>query len=1509
MKSKTKKMMAIICMLLILLTSLPIQTFAAFITDINSNAEFGVISGSLGTYKHELHYANYDGTTYILFCTQYGKTSPTGKAYVYGNEFLAQFKANRPEYAKIAEMIYFGYGMNYGMGLPGSEDAKRAACATQQYVWEALGSAPSKDSWNSTYMSSSIYASWIAQTEAYYNQYHSNVSFKGTTTSVNIGESITFSDNNGVLQHYGSFDKTINGVNFLHTNGSNELKVTATNDSNSGKVTFNTRDYGIYELMPNGTVYSSGTMSNYVYFEFTSGTVQNLMFSNYVDPSTFSVSVEVQAGNVLIKKVNSIGNPVDGCNFELYSDEGLTQKVRSGKSTNGGQLVFEKLKPGTYFVKETSVTAGYLLDTTIKKVEVVNGQTSTVEFKNNEPTGKILVYKVSENNDKIGGAVFSVTANEDIYNVAKTKKFYSKGQEVAKITTANGTGIAQIDDLPLGSYSVKEIQAPKGYLLNENTYTANLVYKNSTTPVIELEFKGIVDTEPRGTIAIVKQDSKTGSKAQGDATLKDAVYKVYANEDIYNVAKTKKFYSKGDLVATRTTNEQGVCKDVAELPLGKYIVKEETAPVGYLIDDKEYEVNLEYKDQYTKVITGNANSTDKVKEMRIHIFKSGIKVNSGKTPGLAGAEFTIKLNSAVERAYEKGYTYAEVWNGIDEYGNTVEVDSKRVAEAQVIAPTYETIVTDENGDAYTKNPLPYGRYIVKETKTPKDYESASDFTFSIIDDESEIQDIAKKVKDIVVNNEQLETYIKLIKEDLKTGKIVSLTNATFQIKATKDIYDRATGKILYKKGEAVNQKIGSTTYNSFTTNAKNMVIPDKSYTNDKEELGTIITPLKLEVGTYEITEIKIPDGFLQLDEPVTFKVDGIRNYDKDQDGDYIKEVVVKNEQPTGTLIIDKSVALREDVNTSIVDISDLSGIEFKLTAKENIIDYADGSVIYKKGQVVKNCNLDKNGNLKVTDLPIGTYELEETKTIDGLVLNNEKYEVKFTQNDLVTKVYEVKEDILNDTTVFEFSKTDVTGEKEIEGAKLTVLDEKGEVIDTWDSTGKTHKIEGLVVGKTYTLLEEIAPNGFVKATDIQFKVENTKEVQKVQMVDKIVTMTKFDIGGNEVEGAKLRVTDKDGKIIDEWTSTKESHNINGLEENKTYILYEDYAPDGYVISNEIEFTVTTDKETQKVNMIDKIVEISKVNISGDEVEGAIIQVLDKDGKVIDEWTSTKETHKVNGLKEDETYILHEEVAVEGYVKATDIEFTVTSNKETQHEKMIDKIVEIVKTDLVTGEEIEGAELQVIDEDGNIIDEWRSSKETHKVTGLEEGKTYKLIEKTAPYGYELTEEIEFTVTTDKVTQKIEMKDMPILKNIKLIKIDSKTKELIKLDFSFGIYEDEGCAKLIKEVNSDKENGTVLFGDLRYGTYYIKEIKAPNDYMKSDEVTKVEINDKGVFVNDNLVEENEDGVYTFEFENEKIETPNTGDNSNMKLWITLLAMSTIFIMGIGVYVYKKRKVVKK
>lgn len=1312
MKDKTKKLVSILMLVLILLSSIPINAFAAFITDMNSDAQFGVISGSLTEYGHELHYSNYDGTTYLLFCTQYGMKSPNGSSYSFNGDFVTQYKAQRSEYEKIAEYIYFGYTSKHGMGLPTNASAKKDACCTQQFVWEYIKNnidgnmkCPSRDSWKSNYMSSGLYANWLNETESAYNQYHRNTSINGMNVKVNIGESTTLNDSNGVLAHYESFSHNINGITFSHTQGSNDLNISVSADTNETNANFVSKNYGIYELMPNGRKYDSSTMGNYVYFQFNNGAVQNLMFSNYVDPSNFNISVEVQSGKIALLKTNNMGNAVSDCVFELYRNAECTDLIKTATTGTDGRILYDKLKPMTYYIKEKSVATGYLLDTSIQKVDVVAGQTANVTFRNNEPTGQIKIYKLSTNNDKIAGAEFEVKADEDIYNVAKTKKYYSKG----------------------------------------------------------------------------------------------------------------------DLVATRTMDKNGKTTPIEELPLGKYLVKEDVAPKGYLLDKTEYSINLEYKDQYTKVITNTTTSNELVKKMGVHIFKSGIKENSGETPGLAGAEFTIKLNSAVEKALDAGYSYEEIWNGIDENGNKVKVDAKRVTQAQKIAPTYDVLITDKDGNAYTQKNLPYGKYIVKESNTPKDYESASDFYFSITDDETEIQDVAKKTKHIVVNNEQLEAYIKLIKKDLKTDKIVTLSSTTFEIKATKDIYDRATGKIIWKKGESVSQKIGSTTYNSFTTNADNMIIPEKSYTTNNDDKGTVITPLQLPVGSYAIYEINTPKGFLQLETPVTFDIKGIRDYDKDQDEDFIKEVTIKNEQSTGTLMIDKTIALRENIDTSIIDTSDLSGIEFKLIAKEEIIDNADGSKIYSKGQEIGTYNLNKNGNLKVENLPMGTYELEETKTLDGLVLNDTKYEIKFEQEDLIRKVYEDKENISNDTTIFEFSKKSITGDDELEGAKLSVTDENGKIIDTWTSSKDNHKIEGLIVGKTYKLNEEIAPDGYTKATSVDFKVENTKEIQKVEMIDKIVTMSKKDIGGNEVDGAKIKVFDKDGSVIDEWVSGKENHNIKGLTEGEKYILHEEYAPDEFVI-------------------------------------------------------------------------------------ATDVEFEVTYGKETQEIVLIDKSVEITKTDLVTGDEIEGAELQVVDENGNIIDEWVSEKEPHKVTGLEENKKYELIEKTAPYGYETTEKIEFVVTTDKETQKIEMKDMPILKNIKLNKIDSKTKELIKEKFVFGIYEDEECNNLIKEVKSNKNDGYVVFDQLRYGKYYIKEIKAPVGYELSNKIVNIEINDNGVFADGNLIEEN-DSIYSIDFENDIIEVPNTGDNRHTEIFALIGGLSAISLAGAFIYDYKKKSRKKK
>ena len=940
------------------------------------------------------------------------------------------------------------------------------------------------------------------------------------------------------------------------------------------------------------------------------------------------------------------------------------------------------------------------------------------------------------------------SANEDITNnngcyslEGAVYGIYSDGVKVDEITT-DKNGYAKSAILPVGNYTVKEITASTGYDLDENTYNVTVV-KDQTVRADSNETPG---NDPVA-ITLTKNDAETKGMPQGDATLEGAEFTIKYYDGFFTkdnlpekatrtwVLKTVKrpnglyvanFTTTGSLIKDKS-DELYYQDGMPTLPLGTISIEETKAPTGYLlkgntlnvtdnatgitstVEDTNYVAQITKEYQGAKLQFGNdANElvvTEKVKKQQIQIFKSGYRNGMSEVvKGLQGAEFTWKLKSEVDHVG---------WDN---------------------ATTYDVITTGEDGWAITKD-LPYGQYIVRETKTPKDFYTNPDFFVSVTKDTSEIKNDADKVKKVILNNRPVETQLKLVKQDEETGKTVSLNSASFKIVADEDILDG--GNLVYKKGEYITQKVGGKKYDTFTTNSDNVVVVKTEYTNDDDQKGEVFLPLQFFAGKYHLEEVKVPTGFIGLGKTQSFEMSGLLDYTKDEDGDPIYTVKVRDEQPKAQIKLNKTVA-DIDTDVDLVDRSDLSKIQFVLKAKENIYSPVDGSLMFAKDDVITTENsgavvnagtelgngvyaLSTDGHLDISNLPMGVgeaqYYLQEVKTLDGCVLDTAQYDAVFKQSDYTTKTYIKSFDIENKTTDFEFNKTDVTGDKEVEGAQLTITDEDGNVVDQWISSDKVHSIEGLIVGKTYTLSETVTAKDYVKATDIKFTVKNSSELETVTMKDKQVSFTKTDVTGEkEVEGAKITVKEKEtGNVVDEWTSTKDSHFINGLEEGKTYILSETVTPEDYVKATDIEFTVSKEKVNEKVNMKDKQVKVSKLTVGGEEVTGALMQIKDEDGNVVDEWTSEGKVHYATGLVEGKKYTLHEDLSPLGFNLANDIEFEVSYGKENQQVEMIDTINEVSKVD-EKGNLLKGAEMTVTsNKTKNIIDKWISGQHIFDVT--------------------------------------------------------------------------------------------------------------------------------------------------------------------------------------------------
>ena len=507
----------------------------------------------------------------------------------------------------------------------------------------------------------------------------------------------------------------------------------------------------------------------------------------------------------------------------------------------------------------------------------------------------------------------------------------------------------------------------------------------------------------------------------------------------------------------------------------------------------------------------------------------------------------------------------------------------------------------------------------------------------------------------------------------------------------------------------------------------------------------------LPVGDYILTETKVPDGHAAIQK--TFKV----TINKDQT---TERIVVNNIRPTGTLEINKTLENSNvEVNKAYYD---LTKVQFKITASQDVYDSVSLEKLYSKGDAVtvgsgKGSNedtvklisgnelgngiytCDTNGKLALSGLPMGTYNVEEIACPDGFVLDKEVKTVQFAQQDFVTLTYTSSLNINNELTKTVFSKVTADGDN-LYGVPMEIVDAKtGEQVYNWITDDNDLEIDGLTTGD-YIWREVNAPEGYVLAKPIEFTVKDG-DIQDIEMKNFNIEFAKNGNDGNKLlKGGEFQVTStKTKQVIDKWTSGE--HIFDVTEDMKAKLMagetvsdmcvdIEDDSSTYYRISknegrDDYRLLMQANGETKYYN----------IDINGDET-----------------------THMIRGTAEDQEYVITELKSPDGYATAEPVTFKTDEDKNLTVE-MIDEItrVEVSKQDITTNKELPGATLVVKDKDGNVIDEWVSTSEPHIIKNLSVGETYTLSETIAPDGYKIAQSIDFKIKDTGEVQNVVMYD--------------------------------------------------------------------------------------------------------------------------------------------------------
>lgn len=1057
-----------------------------------------------------------------------------------------------------------------------------------------------------------------------------------------------------------------------------------------------------------------------------------------------------------------------------------------------GSVTLKDLYLGTYTVTETKAPDNYVCKGESKTVELVYAgqtvevQTGSATFLNERQKAAVRVEKQDEETkNPLSGGIYGLYAAEDIKVDGKT--VVPKGTLIEKATTGADGKASYKAELPINySYSIREIQAPELYLRNsEDTYTFTFKFTNDKEEKVNFSHT-FTNKRVNATIDLVKEDSETENSAQGDAVFEGAIYGLYAREDINHPdGRSGVLYKKDEQVATLTTDKEGKAS-VSNLYLGKYYLKEITPPVGYLLDEEEHDVNCNYEGDQVETVKRNTVSKEDVIKQPFQLIKAA---DNDKTDAdlLKGAGFSAYLISSLTVKDDGSYDFTN-------------------ATPIVLTEDGKTeMFTDERGYACSI-PIPYGRYIVRETTTPHNFMPVDDFIVTVTENSSTPQ-----VWRVLLDDE-FKAKLKIVKQDDETKQPVLLANTEFKV------YDLDAKK-----------------YVEQVTTYPNTVV-HKSYFTD--ENGYLILPESLKCGNYRIEEVSAPDGYTQNTQYVEIKVDKNTAYQMDSvSGDAIITVTYENHPVKGKLVIHKSgETLKSFKKDFVYEETSLEGAEFEIYAAEDIFtpdhqvdEQGNRHVIYAKDTLVKTVTTNKNGEAVIKDLPLGKYRVKETKAPAGFVLNPDSQEVAFIYKDQNTPEIEEKLEFSNERQKVELSveKRDAETGKALKGATFGLYNK--EAISSGDKVivkadtllqeitsnekGKAAFTLDLPLGRYY-VKELQAPAGYVSSDEIlefdaTYQGQDVKTI-KLKSVKKnrptTVEVTKADITtGTELDGASMSVLDKDGNVIDSWTSVKDSpHVIKRLQVGKTYILREELAPYGYLRATDVEFTISDTAEVQKVKM-------------EDEVPVARL-LVNKKGEFLD---------SVSLLDNAKGMIEHLFNYVTGNL--TDVTFNVYAAEAI-------RAADGVSADYYAADELVGS----ITTDGNGI---------AQMDNLPLGRYY-IVEKETSHGYVLDNEPRYVDLTYRdqdtplVTYSADWQNARQRVQVEVLKKEKDSDKVLS-GAIFGLYaaddivSSKGKVLLAKdtliELKTTDEDGKIQFvADLPVDSrYYIKELAAPDGYVTDQE----------------------------------------------------------------------------